>query len=596
MKKNSSFKAIIIRFVILIILLVSISVSIITALNFKQLTSYSLETTETLLMDDYDKAIKDAVEGYMSMVSLYEERVKDGELTREEASTVLLDYARWMRYDNENYLWIDTAEGDNLVLYGNEKVEGTNRLDFVDNNGTKLIEELIKIGKSGGGYLDYWFPKPGETEAVRKRGYVEYNEFFNWNVGTGNFVDNIEEQLLVIENSYNSKFDALIVQFLLSVIALGALLSAVSYLFASRLAKPIIAITEVVEQLATLDFSFDEKSEAVKYINRGDEIGVMIRSVKKMRDNVADFISKTSAATEAVAASSEELTANSQQSATAAEEVAKTIEDIARGASDQAMDTENTANNIEQLADLLQDNFQYMTELNAASEKIVSQKDAGFEILKELIVKTQNVNGSADNVYDIILSNDESAKKIETASTMIQSIADQTNLLALNAAIEAARAGEAGRGFSVVADEIRKLAEDSNRFTGEIKTVIAELKSKSELAVSKMDNVKAIVNEQSLSVKETEAKFEGISEATELVKSVVMKLNTSAELMAANKDNIIELVQNLSAISEENAAGTQEASASMEQQAATIEEIANSGESLASIAQDLQKLIAQFII
>jgi len=596
MKKNSSFKATVIRFVILIILLVSISVSIITALNFKQLTSYSLETTETLLMEDYDKAIKDAVEGYMSMVSLYEERVKDGEITREEASTVLLDYARWMRYDNENYLWIDTAEGDNLVLYGNEKVEGTNRLDFVDNNGTKLIEELIKIGKSGGGYLDYWFPKPGETEAVRKRGYVEYNEFFNWNVGTGNFVDNIEEQLLVIENSYNSKFDALIFQFLLSVISLGALLSAVSYIFASKLAKPIIAITEVVEQLATLDFSFDEKSKAAKYTNRGDEIGVMIKSVDKMRDNVSDFISKTSAATEAVAASSEELTASSQQSATAAEEVAKTIEEIARGASDQAMDTENTANNIEQLAALLQDNFQYMTELNAASEKIVSQKDAGFEILKELIVKTQNVNGSAVNVYDIILSNDESAKKIETASTMIQSIADQTNLLALNAAIEAARAGEAGRGFSVVADEIRKLAEDSNRFTGEIKTVIAELKSKSELAVSKMDNVKAIVNEQSQSVKETEAKFEGISEASELVKSVVMKLNNSAELMAANKDNIIELVQNLSAISEENAAGTQEASAAMEQQAATIEEIANSGESLASIAQDLQNLILQFKI
>jgi len=596
MKKNSSFKATIIRFVILIILLVSISVSIITAFNFKQLTSYSLETTETLLMEDYDKAIKDAVEGYMSMVSLYEERVKDGEITKEEASTVLLDYARWMRYDNDNYLWIDTAEGDNLVLYGNEKVEGTNRLDFVDNNGTKLIQELIKTGKSGGGYLDYWFPKPGETEAVRKRGYVEYNEFFDWNVGTGNFVDNIEEQLLVIENSYNSKFDALIVQFLLSVITLGVLLAAASYIFASKLAKPIIAITEVVEQLATLDFSFDEKSEAAKFTNRGDEIGVMIRSVSKMRDNVADFISKTSAATEAVAASSEELTANSQQSATAAEEVAKTIEEIARGASDQAMDTENTANNIEQLANLLQDNFQYMTELNAASEKIASQKDAGFEILKELIVKTQNVNGSASNVYDIILSNDESAKKIETASTMIQSIADQTNLLALNAAIEAARAGEAGRGFSVVADEIRKLAEDSNRFTGEIKTVIAELKAKSELAVSKMDNVKAIVNEQSQSVKETEAKFEGISEATELVKSVVIKLNSSAELMAANKDNIIELVQNLSAISEENAAGTQEASAAMEEQAATIEEIANSGESLASIAQDLQNLILQFKI
>ena len=389
----------------------------------------------------------------------------------------------------------------------------------------------------------------------------------------------------------------LLISLILGAIILGAI---VTYFVSGTIAKPIVAITKIIDKQANLDFSFDENSDmtkrAIKYIGRKDEIGHMTKSLKRMEENVADFISKTADTAESVAASSEELTATSQQAATASEEVARTIEEIARGASDQAKDTETTANNIEQLGNLLDEDAKYIEELNKAAERIDTEKEEGFKILSELVGKTEKTNEASANIYEIIISNNQSAEKIETASAMIQSIANQTNLLALNAAIEAARAGEAGRGFSVVADEIRKLAEDSNRFTGEIKAVINELKSKSELAVNTMDEVKVIVGEQAESVKETESKFEGIAKATELVRNVVEKLNHSAVLMAQNKDNIIELVQNLSAISEENAAGTQEASASMEEQAATIEEIANSGESLASIAEDLRTLIEKFKI
>lgn len=177
---------------------------------------------------------------------------------------------------------------------------------------------------------------------------------------------------------------------------------------------------------------------------------------------------------------------------------------------------------------------------------------------------------------------------------MIKSISDQTNLLALNAAIEAARAGDADKGFAVVVGEIRKLAEKSNGFTNDIKAVIGELKSKSQYAVETMQEVKWIVNSQTQSVEDTEEKFEGIAKAIELQKEIIEKLNHLAELMANNKNKIIELTQSLSAISEENAAGTQEAPASMEEQAATIEKIANSGESLAKVAQDLRALISKF--
>ena len=164
--------------------------------------------------------------------------------------------------------------------------------------------------------------------------------------------------------------------------------------------------------------------------------------------------------------------------------------------------------------------FRSMDQVKQSAHEIELRKNEGFTILSELVSKTELSQSISDSVYEIILSNNESAEKIENASGMIQNIADQTNLLALNAAIEAARAGEAGRGFAVVADEIRKLAEQSNSFTKEIKDIIAELKHKSQFAVDTTVQSKEIAENQAQSVKETEEKFELIANAIDR-KSVV---------------------------------------------------------------------------
>lgn len=370
----------------------------------------------------------------------------------------------------------------------------------------------------------------------------------------------------------------------------------ISYYVGCYLTKPIIAVTNRMESLAQLDFTIGKHREAAKNLDRKDEIGTMTRALRHMRDNVCDFIAKTAETAQQVAAASEELTATSQAASVSSEEVAKTIEEIARGASDQAQDTESTAMNMEQMGDLLEEDGRHIQSLNKAVVEIDREKESGFLILKDLVDKTAMSSEAAQSIAEVILRNNESAEKIESASDMIQSIADQTNLLALNAAIEAARAGEAGRGFSVVADEIRKLAEQSNRFTEDIRKVIDELKIQSQKAVQTVEEVKQIVDSQSISVGETESRFKGIAKAIDDMKGIIVALNQSAEQMLDNKNEIIGLTQNLSAISEENAASTQEASATIDAQVANIEDIAKSGEALAIIAEELQVLIQKFKI
>lgn len=378
------------------------------------------------------------------------------------------------------------------------------------------------------------------------------------------------------------------------VVVIGAVITfAVSGMFT----KPIILLTKILEGLKDYDLTTEHiHSDAREYLKRKDEIGKIAHAIRELRANLSEMIKNVLDTSEQLALSSEQLAAASQQSATASDEVAKTIEQIASGADDQAQDVGKGAHAMEAMGQMLDKNQKALNELNTATQEVGGLKNQGLEAIVNLVSKTEESRKASKEISEVILATNESAKQIETASGMIGSIADQTNLLALNAAIEAARAGEAGRGFAVVADEIRKLAEESNRFTQEIRNVVATLMAKSENAVQTVEMSEKIVEEQAQTVLETREKFEGIAKALEQVDKIIHELNVSEEEIQQKKDEMMSVVQNLSAIAEQNAAGTQQVSAAVEEQAASVGKIADSSQHLAELAQRLNQLVAQFKI
>lgn len=365
------------------------------------------------------------------------------------------------------------------------------------------------------------------------------------------------------------------------------------YVISGSITNPIIESSNYAQKIANLDASQDISDKLLK---RKDEIGALSNSLQSTVNSLRDFVGNIKSSADRVSTSSQVLAATSEESSAATDEVAKTIEQIAEGANEQARNTEEGSMKTDDLGQIIEKELEYIKELMNQADAVMELNENGESIVLELIDKTKENISAIEKVYDGILKTNSSSQKIDQASKVIQSIAEQTNLLALNAAIEAARAGEAGKGFSVVAEEIRKLAEQSSNSTKEIEEVVKELQNNSYVTVEIIKNVTEITKEQENSVEKTRDNFSGISDAILITKETINELNQISEVMGNKKDEIVSIIQNLSAIAEENAAATEEASATTEEQAASMEEVASASNDMASLSIELKESISKFKI
>lgn len=358
--------------------------------------------------------------------------------------------------------------------------------------------------------------------------------------------------------------------------------------------KPLKNIAELAMTFAELDFREDQSQR--KLSAKKDEIGAISRAVDTLRGHLSGVIGRIEGHSATVMETSHMLNEDTDLIFGTVQQVEQAVQEMAKGSSAQAEETQRAMESIALMGSMIEENSIEMDELHNMAESMYSSSEVAAATLNTMDAVNRKAQEAIDLIYEQTNTTNESAVKIKAATTLITSIAEQTNLLSLNASIEAARAGEQGRGFAVVAGQIQKLAEESNESAKQIEEVIAHLIADSEKAVQTMDEVKVVMADQNENVGTTRERFSemhgGVEKTIQGIRSIAEKM----EQIDKTRTDVVDIVQNLTSLSEENAAGTQEVSASVVEVGEHMSRIANNSGELRQIADALQSEMEIFII
>ena len=484
-------------------------IAVLIGLLFLLLTGVVLNRHYQALKDKSYEENKHLVEVVHTLLGHYADRT---DIDAQQAKSQALEAVKALRYDNSNYYWIQDATPSMVMHPIKPALDGRDLRTFKDGNGKAFFVEMAQTAKQKGeGFVDYVWPLPGEDTPTDKISYVKAFKPWGWTIGSGIYLTHLEEEYAHLRN--------IIIIFCVISVALVILLI---YIIGGSIVKPVQEIAERMKDIASgegdLTRSLPEKGQ--------DEITRLARYFNQYTDNMR----------QSLIGIRDNIAALTEQ----AEKVKSVSDDSNAQAHDQNENMLQVAAAMEQMTTQIHD---VSNNADAAEKSTVSARtnvQDGATVVEHTVTDIRSLTSDIESVSSVVTALAEQSQSIGAVLDVIRGIAEQTNLLALNAAIEAARAGEQGRGFAVVADEVRTLASRTGQSTDEIQAMIEKLQSNAKSAVdavhvSQSASVKTVENatQANQSLKEADRLMTDISGmSSEIARA------TEQQAEAANEANI----------------------------------------------------------
>jgi len=532
----------------LYILLVSMLVGVVL------LGGYEVLELRSHILDQKRQAIRAVIESNLAVIQEQYELAKAGKLTEADAQRIAKDSLRRSRFNNgADYLFIYDFNGTNLMHGSKIEREGKNFLDTKDPNGKAYIKEWNElVRRDGEGYIDYMFPKPGTNDPIPKISYAKAFQPWGWWLGTGVYIEDVDEE-----------FHRAALKSLIFLIVIGTALGVLGWTINRSVQRQIggepAGAAEQAEGFASGDLTR-------QIVSSSDQPGNLLATLGHMQEKLAGIVRNIRASTEQVAHQSSDLSVSAGE--------------ISKAAQRQADSSAATAAAVEELTVSINEISQIALTTESNSRQTADLAGKGADVVRRAAKEMENIAGSVNESTQRIQTLVGRSQEIGSITQVIREIADQTNLLALNAAIEAARAGEQGRGFAVVADEVRKLAERTSQATAEITQMVAAIQDDTQQAVQAMEGATPRVK----------GGQELAQQATGLLDQIQQQANDSLD-----KAREVANATRSQATTANEIAGHVESIASMTEQtnAATLSN-ADAADQLKAVADRLQTELAYF--
>lgn len=568
MKKRSLRRFLIITYA-LIASIVSITISAVAIYYIKSSTNVAYTNYENAMNQGYNTEIKSQVQSSLAVIEHYYNKYQAGELTEEQAKYEAKEAVRAMRYrdDNSGYMWIDASDYTLVMHPILPQNEGKNRYTLEDQNGVMIIQEIMKAADNGGGYNQFYFTKADGVTVALKVAYSESFKPWGWVVTTGNYVDDMDLEMADVKDEITSMFGSMVIVVVIVAVFL-IILSIIVSLIESNfiIMKPLKQIESMAERMSRGDIT---QETDVRIMN---DIGRTAAALNVAQSNIKELVINISEVSDAINTALSDFGSSFKQMSVSINDVSVAVDDISQNVTTQADFTRTATEDVESIGDSIVTTEGEVQQLDENAQDMQNLSEKSMETLNQLVSISNITKEQIHSMHEQTTKTNESVNKIKDAANLINDIAEQTDLLALNASIEAAKAGEAGRGFSVVAEQIGNLAKQSAENVIEIDNVVEELLSNANRSLEIMEGMTEDIRKQFEYIYTTQKDFSVLNESLKKCIRSVSAIDTMTSNIEIQRQNINGVLSKLNGIAQDNAASSEETSA----MSAELSEMVNS--------------------